>query len=187
MLIGRVWLLNRLQVTAFTTWKKIFISPFLNTPHYQSLLPCSTGEDNQFGNKYIQPTKCLTRELTINFYPFTNCTLSMRLTVLLQWDFNTREKCLQTFHEQDDRRDSYCKWAPATPMLTATAKNNIPQITCWREDEAEGLEYLITKKVIKTESYKTGPMMILNLSSIYIFLHNVAKPKEHRGLFLVQL
>ncbi|XP_052023073.1 cleavage and polyadenylation specificity factor subunit 5 isoform X2 [Apodemus sylvaticus] len=132
---------------------------------------------NQFGNKYIQQTKPLTLERTINLYPLTNYTFGTK-EPLYEKDSSVAAR-FQRMREEFDK----IGMRRTVEGVLIVHEHRLPHVLLLQlgttffklpggelnpgEDEVEGLKRLMTEYP-------------------YIPAH-ITKPKEHKKLFLVQL
>ncbi|MBZ3889982.1 Cleavage and polyadenylation specificity factor subunit 5 [Sciurus carolinensis] len=131
----------------------------------------------QFGNKYIQQTKPLTLERTINLYPLTNYTFGTK-EPLYEKDSSVAAR-FQRMREEFDK----IGMRRTVEGVLIVMSHRLPHVLLLQlgttffklpggelnpgEDEVEGLKRLMTEYP-------------------YIPAH-ITKPKEHKKLFLVQL
>nr|KAF6324836.1 hypothetical protein mMyoMyo1_008293 [Myotis myotis] len=160
-------------------------------------------EVNQFGNEYIQQTKPLTLERTINLYPLTNYTLGTK-EPLYEMDSSVAAR-FQRMREEFDK----IGMRRTVEGVLIVHEHRLPHVLLLQlgttffklpgselnpgEDEVEGLKRLMTEILGRQDgSCKTGPLMtalvtggdqILNLFSIHIFLHILQNRRNIRSCF----
>ncbi|XP_036296273.1 cleavage and polyadenylation specificity factor subunit 5 isoform X1 [Pipistrellus kuhlii] len=162
---------------------------------------------NQFGNKYIQQTKPLTLERTINLYPLTNYTFGTK-EPLYEKDSSVAAR-FQRMREEFDK----IGMRRTVEGVLIVHEHRLPHVLLLQlgttffklpggelnpgEDEVEGLKRLMTEILGRQDGVLQdwviddciGNWWRPNFEPPqypYIPAH-ITKPKEHKKLFLVQL
>ncbi|CAM9447168.1 unnamed protein product, partial [Bubo scandiacus] len=162
---------------------------------------------NQFGNKYIQQTKPLTLERTINLYPLTNYTFGTK-EPLYEKDSSVAAR-FQRMREEFDK----IGMRRTVEGVLIVHEHRLPHVLLLQlgttffklpggelnpgEDEVEGLKRLMTEILGRQDGVQQdwviddciGNWWRPNFEPPqypYIPAH-ITKPKEHKKLFLVQL
>ncbi|XP_053431567.1 cleavage and polyadenylation specificity factor subunit 5-like [Nycticebus coucang] len=156
---------------------------------------------NQFGNKYMQQTKPLTLDRTINLYPLTNYTFGTK-EPLYEKDSSAAAR-FQRMREEFDK----IGMRRTVEGVLIVHEHRLPHVLLLQlgttffklpggelnpaEDEVEGLKCLMTDGVLQDRVIDDciGNWWRPNSEPPqypYIPAH-ITKPKEHEKLFLVQL
>nr|XP_058151472.1 cleavage and polyadenylation specificity factor subunit 5-like [Dasypus novemcinctus] len=161
---------------------------------------------NQFGNKYIQQTKPLTLECTINLYPLTNYTFGTK-EPLYEKDSSVAVR-FQRMREEFDKIG-----LRRTVEVLIVHEHRLPHVLLLQlgttffklpggelnpgEDAVEGLKLLMTEILGRQDGVLQDPGIDDCIGNWWRpnfeppqYPHipaHITKPKEHKKLFLVQL